>query len=102
MSFLPVAGLGSGAYSAKLLTGTRQRLSGFSQARQCGDVVLRAQRVDFAPVGANVGVFQGDVIGPVGSPPWPSPARVKSLTLRHELGDAADSLTLNHPKRTTS
>src|ERR1700731_3725147 len=40
-SFLPVAGLGSGAYSAKLLAGTRQRLSGFSQPRQCGDVVLR-------------------------------------------------------------
>src|SRR5450631_1431927 len=27
--------------SAKLLAGTRQRLSGFSQPRQCGDVVLR-------------------------------------------------------------
>ena len=40
-SFLPVAGLGSDAYSAKLLAGTRQRLSGFSQPRQCGDVVLR-------------------------------------------------------------
>src|ERR1700733_8580864 len=40
-SFLPVAGLGSGAYSAKLLAGTRQRLSGFSQPRQCGDVGLR-------------------------------------------------------------
>src|SRR5258708_39072525 len=39
-SFLPVSGLGSGAYSAKLLAGTRQRLSGFSQPRQCGDVVL--------------------------------------------------------------
>jgi hypothetical protein len=40
-SFLPVEGFGSGAYSAKLLTGTRQRLSGFSHARQCGEVVLR-------------------------------------------------------------
>src|SRR5258708_19093243 len=40
-SFLPVVGLGSGAYSAKLFAGTRQRLSGFSQPRQCGDVVLR-------------------------------------------------------------
>jgi hypothetical protein len=38
---LPVARLGSGAYSAKLLAGTRQRLSGLSQPRQCGDVVLR-------------------------------------------------------------
>src|SRR5260370_24888616 len=43
-SFLPVAGLGSGAYSAKLLAGTRQRLSGFSQPRQCGEVVLRISR----------------------------------------------------------
>src|SRR5882724_9618233 len=40
-SFLPVTGLDSGAYSAKLFTGTKQRLSGFSQPRQCGDVVLR-------------------------------------------------------------
>jgi hypothetical protein len=40
-SFLPVSGFGSGAYSAKLLAGTRHRFSGFSQARQCGDVVLR-------------------------------------------------------------
>ena len=35
-SLLPVAGLGSGAYSAKLLAGTRQRFSGFSKPRQCG------------------------------------------------------------------
>jgi hypothetical protein len=28
-------------YSAKLLNGTKQRLSGFSQPRQCGDEVLR-------------------------------------------------------------
>jgi len=32
---------GSGAYSAKLLAGTRQRFSGLSHIRQCGDVVLR-------------------------------------------------------------
>ena len=38
-SFLPVAGLGSGAYSAKLLAGTRQRFSGFSQSRQWGCAV---------------------------------------------------------------
>jgi hypothetical protein len=30
-----------GAYSAKLFTGTRQRLSGFSQPRECGDEVFR-------------------------------------------------------------
>src|SRR5580692_11022489 len=40
-SFFFVSGFGSGAYSAKLLAGTRQRLSGFSHARQCGDAVLR-------------------------------------------------------------
>ena len=40
-SFLPVAGFGSGAYSEKLLAGTRQRFSGFNQPRQCGDDVLR-------------------------------------------------------------
>src|SRR5882724_7335331 len=40
-SFFLVIELGSGAYSAKLLTGTRQRFSGFSQPRQCGDDVFR-------------------------------------------------------------
>src|ERR1017187_4511050 len=39
-SFFLVSGFGSGAYSAKLLNGTRQRLSGFSQPRQCGDEVF--------------------------------------------------------------
>jgi hypothetical protein len=38
-SFFLVSGFGSGAYSAKLFTGTRQRFSGFSQPRQCGDDV---------------------------------------------------------------
>src|SRR6478672_2441958 len=40
-SFFFVSGFGSGAYSAKLLAGTRQRFSGFNQPRQCGDDVLR-------------------------------------------------------------
>ena len=40
-SFFLVSGFGSGAYSAKLFAGTRQRLSGLSQPRQCGDDVLR-------------------------------------------------------------
>jgi hypothetical protein len=40
-SFFPVAGLGAGAYSAKLLAGTRQRFSGLSQPHQWGDDVLR-------------------------------------------------------------
>src|SRR5712671_4275009 len=41
MSFFLVSGFGSGAYSAKLFAGTKQRFSGLSQARQCGDDVLR-------------------------------------------------------------
>src|SRR6478609_9427928 len=40
-SFFLVSGFGSGACSAKLLNGTRQRCSGLSQVRQCGDDVLR-------------------------------------------------------------
>jgi hypothetical protein len=36
-SFFLVSGFGSGAYSAKLLNGTKQRFSGFSQPRQCGE-----------------------------------------------------------------
>ena len=40
-AFFFVSGFGSGAYSAKLLKGTRQRFSGFSRPRQCGDDVLR-------------------------------------------------------------
>jgi hypothetical protein len=35
-SFFVAPGVGSGAYSAKLLKGTRHRFSGFSQPRQCG------------------------------------------------------------------
>src|SRR5260370_21104787 len=40
-SLFLVSGFGSGAYSAKLLNGTRQRFSGFSQPRQWGEEVLR-------------------------------------------------------------
>src|SRR5215471_7840993 len=40
-SFLLVSGFGSGAYSAKLLAGTKHRFSGLSHMRQCGDDVLR-------------------------------------------------------------
>ena len=39
-SFFFVSGFGSGAYSAKLLAGTKQRFSGLSQPRQCGDDVF--------------------------------------------------------------
>jgi hypothetical protein len=40
---VPFAGaaLGSGAYSEKLNAGTKQRLSGISQQRQCDEAVLR-------------------------------------------------------------
>ena len=40
-SFFLVSGFGSGAYSAKLFAGTRQRFSGFNQPRQWGEEVLR-------------------------------------------------------------
>src|SRR3954465_14864019 len=40
-SFFFVSVFGSGAYSAKLFAGTRQRFSGFSQPRQWGEDVLR-------------------------------------------------------------
>ena len=40
-SFFLVSGFGSGAYSAKLFAGTKQRFSGFNQPRQWGEVVLR-------------------------------------------------------------
>src|SRR6266436_1235222 len=40
-SFFFVSGFGSGAYSAKLFAGTKQRFSGFNQPRQWGEVVLR-------------------------------------------------------------
>jgi hypothetical protein len=36
-----VTGFGSGAYSAKLLNGTRHRFSGLSQPHQCGEGVFR-------------------------------------------------------------
>jgi hypothetical protein len=48
-SFFLVAGFGSGAYSAKLFAGTRQRLSGRSQPRQCGDDVLRMFVTGYPP-----------------------------------------------------
>jgi hypothetical protein len=57
-SFLPVSGFGSGAYSAKLLAGTRQRVSGLSQPRQCGDDVLRMLVTGSPPVGGGGGLPQ--------------------------------------------
>src|ERR1700693_5780574 len=57
-SFFLVSGFGSGAYSAKLLAGTRQRFSGFSQPRQCGDNVLRMLVTGGPPVRGGGGMPQ--------------------------------------------
>ena len=57
-SFFLVSGFGSGAYSAKLLTGTKQRFSGFSQPRQCGDEVLRMLVTGGPPVRGGGGMPQ--------------------------------------------
>src|SRR6202022_2839174 len=58
MSFFFVSGFGSGAYSAKLLNGTRQRFSGFSHPRQCGDDVLRMLVTGGPPVLGGSGIPQ--------------------------------------------
>jgi hypothetical protein len=57
-SFFFVSGFGSGAYSAKLLAGTRQRFSGLSQPRQCGDDVLRMLVTGGPPVRGGGGMPQ--------------------------------------------
>src|SRR5690349_14071110 len=57
-SFFFVTGSGSGAYSAKLFAGTRQRFSGLSQARQCGEFVLRMLVTGGPPVRGGGGMPQ--------------------------------------------
>src|ERR1700744_951208 len=57
-SFFLVSGFGSGAYSAKLFAGTRQRFSGLSQPRQCGDEVLRMLVTGGPPVRGGGGMPQ--------------------------------------------
>src|ERR1700693_6325959 len=57
-SFFLVSGFGSGAYSAKLLAGTRQRFSGFSQPRQCGDDVFLMLVTGGPPVRGGGGIPQ--------------------------------------------
>src|SRR5512138_2028456 len=57
-SFFFVSGFGCGAYSAKLLKGTKHRLSGFSQPRQCGDDVLRMLVTGGPPVRKGGGMPQ--------------------------------------------
>jgi hypothetical protein len=48
--FFLVSEFSSGAYSEKLLIGTRQRFSGFSLQRQCGEEVLRTLVTGGPPV----------------------------------------------------
>src|SRR3954453_1995560 len=55
-SFFFVSGFGSGAYSAKLLAGTKHRFSGLSQPRQCGDDVLRMLVTGGPPVRGGGGI----------------------------------------------
>src|SRR6266436_10385402 len=57
-SFFLVSGFGSSAYSAKLLAGTKQRLSGLSHAHQCGDDVLRMLVTGGPPVRGGGGIPQ--------------------------------------------
>ena len=52
-----VSGFGYGAYSANLLAGTR-RFSGFSQLRQCGELVLRMLVTGGPPVRGGGGIPQ--------------------------------------------
>src|ERR1700746_555146 len=56
--FFLVSGFGSGAYSAKLLAGTKQRFSGLSHMRQCGEDVLRMLVTGGPPVRGGGGMPQ--------------------------------------------
>ena len=48
----------AGAYSAKLLNGTKLRFYGFSQPRQCGELVLRMLVIGTPPVRGGGGIPQ--------------------------------------------
>src|SRR6185436_4516042 len=61
-SFFVVSGFGSGAYSAKLLAGTRQRFSALSHARQCGDDVLRMLVTGYPPARGGGGMPQRIIV----------------------------------------
>src|SRR6478672_3666999 len=78
-SFFLVTGFGSGAYSAKLLTGTKHRFSGLSHMRQCGEDILRMFVTGGPPVRGGGGMPQRIITnsrsrrrrGPVlGAPPF--------------------------------
>src|ERR1700742_3257988 len=57
-----VSGFSSGAYSERLLNGTRQRLSGFSQPRQCGEDVFRILVTGGPPVRSGGGMPQRIIV----------------------------------------
>src|SRR6266436_9333773 len=67
-SFFLVSGFVSGAYSAKLLAGTRHRLSGLSQPRQCGDDVLRMLVTGGPPLRGGGGIPQRIITNSRSSP----------------------------------
>src|ERR1700688_4623415 len=67
-SFFFVSGFGSGAYSAKLFAGMRQRLSGFNHPRQCGDEVLRMLVTGGPPVRGGGGMPQRMVVSSRAAP----------------------------------
>src|SRR5258707_8085278 len=67
-SFFLVSGFGSGAYSAKLLNGTKQRFSGLSQLRQCGDEVLRMLVTGGPPVRGGGGMPQRIIVSSRSAP----------------------------------
>ena len=56
------SGFGSGAYSAKLLVGTKQRLSALSYARQYGDDVLRMLVTGYPPARGGGGMPQRIIV----------------------------------------
>src|SRR6478752_10512830 len=61
-SFFLVSGFGSGAFSAKLLAGTRHRFSALSHARQCGDEVLRMLVTGYPPARGGGGIPQRIIV----------------------------------------
>jgi len=61
-SFFLVSGFGSGAYSAKLFAGTKQRFSGLSQTRQCGDDVSLMLVTGYPPARGGGGIPQRIIV----------------------------------------
>ena len=86
MSFFLVSGLGSRAYSAKLFAGTKQRFSGFSQQRQCGEMVLRMFVTGGPPILGGGGMPQR--ISTISSASSPA-LRITGLAQAHDVGRRA-------------